>query len=201
MLDQQPPTRYNQFLKIATWFEGGLILLAYGIGWAVSINPLAHIGFGPMALAWGILGTLPLYLLFALSYSLPWSGMRAVKSFLVEKLGPFLSHCRWQELLYLGFLAGISEEILFRGLLQPWFEQNWGWIGGIVFSNLVFALVHWVTPLYALLAGLTGVYLGIALDFGGERNLVIPILIHAIYDFLAFIAVAQTYRREKSRSF
>ncbi|MDV3241204.1 MULTISPECIES: CPBP family intramembrane glutamic endopeptidase [Methylocaldum] len=201
MLDQQPPTRYNQFLKIATWFEGGLILLAYVIGWAVSINPLAHIGFSPMALVWGIVGTLPLYLLFALSYNLPWSGMRAVKNFLVEKLGPFLSRYRWQELLYLGFLAGISEEILFRGLLQPWFEQNWGWIGGIAFSNLVFALVHWVTPLYALLAGLTGVYLGIALDFGGERNLVIPILIHAIYDFLAFIAVAQTYRREKSRSF
>jgi len=201
MLDQQPPTRYNQFLKIATWFEGGLILLAYGIGWVVSINPLAHIELSPMALVWGVVGTLPLYLLFALSYNLPWNGMRAVRNFLVEKLGPFLSRYRWQELLYLGFLAGISEEILFRGLLQPWFEQNWGWIGGIVFSNLVFALVHWVTPLYAVLAGLTGVYLGIALDFGGERNLVVPILIHAIYDFLAFIAVAQTYRQERSRSF
>jgi len=201
MLDQQPPTRYNQFLKIATWFEGGLIVLAYGIGWAVSINPLAHVEFSPMALVWSAVGTLPLYLLFALSYNLPWNGMRAVRNFLVEKLGPFLSRYRWQELLYLGFLAGISEEILFRGLLQPWFEQNWGWVGGIVFSNLVFALVHWVTPLYALLAGLTGVYLGVALDFGGERNLVVPILIHAIYDFLAFIAVAQTYRRERSRPF
>lgn len=201
MLDQRPPTRYNQFLKIATWFEGALILVAYGIGWAVSINPLAHLSLSATGLFWGIVGTLPLYLLFALSYNLPWSSMRAVRNFLVEKLGPFLSRYRWHELLYLGFLAGISEEILFRGLLQSWFEQNWGWIGGIVFSNLVFALVHWVTPLYALLAGLTGVYLGVAFDFGGERNLVVPILIHAIYDFLAFIAVAQTYRRERSRSF
>src|SRR5690554_4536337 len=133
MLDQRPPTRYNQFLKIATYFEGALILIAYGIGWAVSINPLAHIEFSGMALVWGILGTLPLYALFALSYNLPWQGMRAVRNFLVDKLGPFLSRYRWQQMLYLGFLAGISEEILFRGLLQPWFEQNWGWVGGLAF--------------------------------------------------------------------
>ncbi|WP_051331988.1 hypothetical protein [Methylocaldum szegediense] len=94
MLDQRPPTRYNQFLKIATWFEGTLILVAYGIGWAVSINPLAHLNLTPIGFFWGIAGTLPLYLLFALSYNLPWSSMRAVRNFLVEKLGPFLSRYR-----------------------------------------------------------------------------------------------------------
>jgi membrane protease YdiL (CAAX protease family) len=185
----------TQFLRLATWFEGGLILIAYAVGWLVSVDPLAHWAADPMALVWGIAGTLPLYVLFAVTYSVPIAGMRDIKRFLVEKLGPFLGGCRWPELLYLGFLAGISEEILFRGLLQPWFERDWGWLGGIVFSNMIFALVHWVTPLYALLAGLTGAYLGLALDFGGERNLSIPILIHAIYDFLAFLAVARTYRR------
>jgi membrane protease YdiL (CAAX protease family) len=99
-------------------------------------------------------------------------------------------------LLYLGLLAGVSEEILFRGFLQPWFEREWGWAGGIVFSNLIFALVHWVTPLYALLAGLTGAYLGVSLDITGERNLLVPILIHAVYDFMAFLAVAQTFRKQ-----
>jgi membrane protease YdiL (CAAX protease family) len=185
----------TQFLRLATWFEGGLILIAYAVGWLVSVDPLAHWAADPMALVWGIAGTLPLYVLFAVTYSVPIAGMRDIKRFLVEKLGPFLGGCRWPELLYLGFLAGISEEILFRGLLQPWFERDWGWLGGIVFSNMIFALVHWVTPLYALLAGLTGAYLGLALDFGGERNLSIPVLIHAIYDFLAFLAVARTYRR------
>jgi membrane protease YdiL (CAAX protease family) len=185
----------TQFLRLATWFEGGLILIAYAVGWLVSVDPLAHWAADPMALVWGIAGTLPLYVLFAVTYSVPIAGMRDIKRFLVEKLGPFLGGCRWPELLYLGFLAGISEEILFRGLLQPWFERDWGWLGGLVFSNMIFALVHWVTPLYALLAGLTGAYLGLALDFGGERNLSIPVLIHAIYDFLAFLAVARTYRR------
>ncbi|BBL73601.1 CPBP family intramembrane glutamic endopeptidase [Methylomagnum ishizawai] len=191
------PTK-TQFLWLATGFEGGLIVLAYGLGWLAAIDPLSAWSLDPGGLLLGMLGTLPLYLLFALSYRFPIAGMREIKEFLVGKLGPILCRCHWTELLYLGFLAGVSEEILFRGFLQPWFEQDWGWIGGLVFSNMVFALVHWVTPLYGLLAGLTGAYLGWTLDFGGERNLAVPILIHAIYDFLAFLAVAQTYIRRQS---
>lgn len=191
------PTR-SQFLRLATAFEGALIVLAYAIGWLVSVDPLADLHFEPEALAFGILGTLPLYLLFLASYRHPQGAMRDIKRFLVERLGPLLEGCGWEALLYLGFLAGISEEILFRGFLQPWLERGWGWAGGLIFSNLIFALVHWVTPMYALLAGLTGIYLGLALDFGGERNLLIPTLIHAIYDFLAFLAVAKSYRRQQA---
>jgi membrane protease YdiL (CAAX protease family) len=192
---QRLPTK-AQFLRLATWFEGGLILVAYVLGWMVSLDPTAHLVVDGTAILWGVLGTLPLYLLFALSYGFPVAGMQEIKQFLVNKLGPFLSRCTWADLLYLGVLAGVSEEILFRGFLQPWLERDWGWLGGLVFSNMIFALVHWVTPLYALLAGLTGAYLGWAMDAGGERNLLVPILIHALYDFLAFLAVAQTFRRQ-----
>ncbi|CAL1239257.1 CPBP family intramembrane glutamic endopeptidase [Candidatus Methylocalor cossyra] len=184
----------SRFLTLATWFEGGLVVLAYVAGWIVAIDPLANWKLDPESLFWGLAGVLPLYALFALSYRFPAAGLKNIKRFLVDRLGPLLASCRWPELLYLGLLAGISEEILFRGLLQPWFQRDWGWFGGILFSNLIFALVHWVTPLYALLAGLTGAYLGLSLDFGGKHSLAIPVLIHAIYDFLAFLAVARSYR-------
>lgn len=187
----------RQFLRLATGFEGALIVLAYAIGWLVSVDPLAHWAMDPMAVALGFIGTLPLYFLFVVSYRQPQGGMQDIKQFLVERLGPLLDGCGWWALLYLGFLAGISEEILFRGLLQPWLERDWGWAGGLLFSNMIFALVHWVTPLYALLAGVTGIYLGLALDIGGERNLLVPTLIHALYDFLAFLAVVETYRRRQ----
>ena len=91
--------------------------------------------------------------------------------------------------------------MLFRGLLQPLAESRWGWAGGIAASNLLFALAHCVTPLYALLAGLTGLYLGLALDFGGERSLLTPMSLHALYDFLAFMAVARSYRAEHGVAF
>lgn len=91
----------------------------------------------------------------------------------------------------MGCLAGATEEIFFRGMLQPFFEQDWGLLGGLLFSNMVFALIHWITPLYGILAGLCGLYLGWSMDMTGERMLLIPIVIHSLYDFLAFNLLAR----------
>jgi membrane protease YdiL (CAAX protease family) len=190
----------GRFLFLASAFEGSLVLIALGLGWLLSVDPLAHWAWNGRALAWGLAGTVPLYLLFVVSYRTEHSGLKQIRELLLERLGPYLAACNAVDLLYLGMLAGVTEEILFRGVLQPWFEGNWGWLGGLVFSNLVFALAHWVTPLYGLLAGLTGAYLGWSMDFSGERNLVVPVLIHGIYDFLAFTAVAKHYARSSTAS-
>nr|WP_232470428.1 CPBP family intramembrane glutamic endopeptidase [Methylococcus sp. BF19-07] len=176
-----------------------MLLLAFGFGGLAGIDPVATLRFDLDGLVYGLAGTLPLCLIFQWSYSTHVASLREIKQVLVDRLGPFLAACGMADLLFLGFLAGVTEEILFRGFLQPWFEANWGWLGGLVFSNLVFALVHWVSPLYALLAGLTGIYLGFALDVGGERNLLVPILIHSLYDTIAFRAVVASYRAGFSR--
>ena len=65
---------------------------------------------------------------------------------------------------------------------------------GLIGSNIIFGLVHAVTPLYAVLAALVGIYLGLSLDYGGDRNLLIPVIIHGLYDFLAFVALMRVYR-------
>jgi hypothetical protein len=91
-------------------------------------------------------------------------------------------------------VAGISEEILFRGVIQPWLEVSWGLTAGLLLSNVLFGLVHSVTPLYSVLAGLVGIYLGVMMDIQGDRNLLTPIIIHALYDFLAFLALMRAYR-------
>ncbi len=93
--------------------------------------------------------------------------------------------------------AGISEELLFRGVLQPWLELKWGIPLGLIFSNMIFGFLHWVTPMYALIAGAVGIYLGLMLNVGGERNLLTPIAIHTIYDYMAFLVVARSYLQEQ----
>lgn len=188
------PASRNRFLLLATLFEGGLLGLAFLLGWLLEIDPVAHWTVDRVAIAWGLVGTIPLYALFVASYRARSGGLQQIRELLLERLGPFLNACDTLDLLYLGLLAGVTEEVLFRGFLQPWFETDWGWLGGLVFSNLVFALAHWVTPLYGLLAGLTGAYLGWSLDVSGDRNLVVPVLIHGVYDVLAFMAVARSYR-------
>lgn len=192
------PLSKSQFLWIATAFEGGLVLIAYALGYWVSIDPLAALRLDVTAAFWGVLGSLLLFGLFIVSERM--EAARRIREFLIDKMGGLLADCSSLELLYLGFLAGITEEILFRGVLQPWLEQDWGWAGGLVFSNLIFALVHWITPSYALLAGLCGLFLGLMLDIGPERNLLAPILTHAIYDFLAFKVVVQAWRERQVAS-
>jgi membrane protease YdiL (CAAX protease family) len=200
MVDLRKPLKRLEFLGLATLFEGGLIVIAVLVGWLVSIDPWQNLIFNHAAFVWGIVGTLPLLAFFAISYYYPGDDLHQIKRFLIEKLGPVFHSCRWYDLLYLALLAGVSEELLFRGALQPWLETLQGRAFGLVASSLLFGLAHWVTPVYALLAALTGLYLGLSLDFGGARNLLVPILIHALYDFIAFLAVVYSYRLEQAKA-
>ena len=162
-----------QFLGMATLFEGGLLLLALGLGRFFDIDPLATLHGDSESVFLAVAATVPLY------------------GFL--RITPHIPSLR--VLLYLGFLAGTTEEVLFRGFIQPWLEVMWGAMGGLIFSNLIFALLHWITPIYGLVAGLLGAYLGFTLDLGPERDLTIPLLVHALYDFLALQAVAGLWRQ------
>ncbi|TAN50727.1 MAG: CPBP family intramembrane metalloprotease [Methylococcaceae bacterium] len=187
------------FLRTAFLFEGGLLGVAYLLGWLTDIDPLANLRADGAAVSHGMLGTLPLLLLFFWSYRQPHPELLKIKRFLLETLAPQLSLCRWYDMLLLSAVAALGEEALFRGVLQPWGENHWGWVGGMLVSNLLFGLVHFITPLYGLLALLIGVYLGLMLDIGGQRNLLTPVVVHGFYDFIAFWVIIQTYRAESAQ--
>ena len=76
-------------------------------------------------------------------------------------------------------------------------DGGWGERVALIGSNIVFGLAHFITPLYALVAGGLGLYLGILFDATGERNLLIPIITHALYDYLGFLVVVRTWRRSR----
>jgi len=116
-----------------------------------------------------------------------------IRKVLFETLAPGLCRYHWTDLLVLASIAGLSEELLFRGVIQPWIESSWGVTAGLVVSNIIFGLAHAVTPLYAVLATLTGMYLSLSMDYGDDRNLLLPIVIHGLYDFLAFITLMHAY--------
>ena len=128
------------------------------------------------------------------------ASFQKIRRLLLETLGPSLHKRHWTDLLMLAAIAGLSEEILFRGVIQPWIETAWGLKAGLIVSNMLFGMAHAVTPLYAMLAFLIGVYLSGAMDYGGTRNLLVPVLIHAIYDFWAFLALVRAYKNERERS-
>ncbi len=184
----------ENFFRAACYFEGSLVIVAIGLGWIADVDPFASLTFTEAALANGLLATLPLLILFFVLQQLPYPAIQKIRSLLLETLGPRLYRQHWTDLLILASIAGFSEEILFRGVLQPWLENTWNMTMGLVASNLIFALVHAVTPLYALLAMLVGLYLGMCLDYGSERNLLVPMVTHSLYDFVAFAVILRNYR-------
>ena len=190
----------DDFLKSACYFEASLVLVAIILGWIADINPFQNILFSETAIVYGLLGTLPLFLMFLALEKIQGQSVVKIRELLLNTLGPGLHRYHWTDLFMLAAIAGIAEELLFRGVIQPWIEVSWGITAGLVVSNIVFGLVHAVTPLYAVLAALVGIYLGLSLDYGGERNLLIPVIIHAFYDFLAFVALMRVYRSSLTTS-
>ncbi|MGZ8222300.1 MAG: CPBP family intramembrane glutamic endopeptidase [Methylobacter sp.] len=191
------PFNPNDFFKKACSFEAGLILVAMILGWIANIDPFETLHFSESAIAYGIAGTIPLFVLYLTLEQMQTESVVKIKNMLFETLGSGLHRYHWTDLLILASIAGLSEELLFRGVIQPWIESSWGMTAGLIGSNIIFGLAHAVTPLYAVLATFVGIYLSLSLDYGGDRNLLIPIVIHGLYDFLAFIALMRAYRASR----
>lgn len=190
----------KQFFKTACYFEAGLAVVASIVGWLFDVNPFADLYFSETALINATFATLPLVLLFFAMQHLPLQSFSKIRRMLEESLGQSLVNSHWTDLLILACLAGFGEEVLFRGLMQSGFEQAWGADVGLIASGVVFALAHAVTPLYAVLALLMSLYLGLSLDYDGERNLLTPMVIHALYDFVAFLAIVSNTRKNITKT-
>jgi membrane protease YdiL (CAAX protease family) len=191
------PTTPDDFFKKACSFEAALILVAVVLGRIANIDPFAYLHFSESAIFYGVVGTMPLFLMFLTLEQMQTESTIKIKKVLFETLGPALYRYHWTDLLILAAIAGLSEELLFRGVIQPWIESSWGMAAGLIAGNIIFGLAHAVTPLYAVLAALVGIYLSLSMDYGGDRNLLLPIVIHSFYDFLAFIALMRAYRASR----
>ncbi len=189
-----PFNERGTFLNFAAAIEGGLLLLALGLGWLVDVSPLLLIGWNWAGLAFGLAAVVPLYVLFLFAFHSRIAGLARIRRLILDTLGAPLSRCRWYDLVLLALLAGVCEETFFRGVLQPWMSR-WSLLAALVAGNVIFALAHAVTPTYAVLAGGIGLYLGLLMHWTGN-NLLAPIIAHAVYDYLAFVAVARHFRSQ-----
>ncbi len=195
----ESPSPY--LLPAAVAFEGGVALLAVGVGWFLGHPPLKLIHWLPGAVFWGTLGTLPLLALAATCIAFPVGPLRQLLEVVQQLLFPLFAACNWIDLAIIAVLAGLGEELLFRGLIQ---EVSSAWIGGSagrwsawIGTSVLFGLAHWITPTYAVLAALIGFYLGWLWLASG--NLLLPIMAHALYDFVVLAYLLKLRRHGESR--
>lgn len=108
----------ENFFKTACYFEGSLILVAMFLGWIADIDPFAYIHFSEKAVIYGLFGTLPLFLIFLSMEHMAIPAVQEIRQILVKTLGSSMHRFNWADLFILAAIAGISEEILFRGVIS-----------------------------------------------------------------------------------
>jgi membrane protease YdiL (CAAX protease family) len=115
----------------------------------------------------------------------PVGPLARIKDFSEAVLREFFTSSTVLDLALISVAAGLGEEMLFRGVLQPVFAR---WLGpalGLFLASVLFGLLHPITLTYVVLAALVGVYLGWLYELSG--NLLVVIVTHALYDFVMLV--------------
>jgi membrane protease YdiL (CAAX protease family) len=124
-----------------------------GLLWSAGFGALALLGFAGCTL----LGVNPLGLV---SVSIPGSPVWILTYFLVGAA-----------------LAPVAEEVYFRGFIFGWLRSR-GPVAAVIGSTLIFVAVHFniqPIPFAQLIGGLV-----FAISYEIEKNLIVPIVIHAL---------------------
>ena len=109
-----------------------------------------------------------------------WSGYRQSADLYLELV---LKPLTFWDLIWLGLLPGMSEELLFRGVMLPAFGLN---IIGLSISSICFGVLHlsgkqqWPYVIWAAIVGF-------ALGFSalGTGNLLVPIIAHIVTNLIS----------------
>ncbi len=186
---------------MAVLVEGGLALVAALLAWLLGVRlrdqfpsasqPLA------VAAARGVVVALPMLSLFWILVRSQRPTLRHLRQqveWLVREMFPAGSAAQFG---LVALLAGVGEELLFRGVVQTKLSEWTTPAAGLILASLLFGAAHALSKLYFVLATVIGLYLGWFAQHYGE--LVTPIVAHALYDFLALVYLSRAGKRRGQR--
>jgi membrane protease YdiL (CAAX protease family) len=162
-------------------FEGALLPIAWFLSWLFSL-PL-KLSPGAAAISLGIAATLPMWGLLRWARNSNAAVLRELFQWVESNLLPLFREASSWQLATVAVLAGLGEELLFRGVVQQGLQA---WLGpwtGLLLASLLFGLAHWVSRAYLAFALVMGLYLGLLYWISGD--LLVPVIVHGLYDFVA----------------
>ena len=184
----------RKVLAIAVAFEGGLAALAWGLGAAFGIPAFGDLRFTGPAVLLGVAASLPLLAAVALALRSRWPPLARLRETVHRVVGELFADFSLVDLAIVSALAGIGEEALFRGFLQTALAGRLGTWTAVAVAGVLFGLAHFVSLTYAVYAALVGVYLGALMVL--SDNLLVPVLVHALFDFVALAYLVHSVQRE-----
>ncbi len=181
MQDTPPPG--GSVLTLAVFFEGGLLVLAWGLGHLLGAPVGEQTAFTTSAFVLGVAATVPLLAGLYWILHTPWEVVARLRVVIENQVAPLFANCSVAGIAVISILAGVGEEALFRGVLQSAIAASIGVVPALLVVSTLFGLVHPVTVVYAVMAGLIALYLGVLTIWTG--TLVPAMTAHALYDFVA----------------
>ena len=190
-------------LTLAVFFEGGLGGAAFLLAIFLSFPLLQQIPTSGRewieGILIGLLISLPPLIFLAATGRARWRPLRRVSWIIDRFLVPMFRGRSLATLFFVSLMAGVGEELFFRGFVQEYVAVTvGGGLGvalGLTAGAVLFGLVHPMTVGYIVYAAVMGAYLGLALII--TDNLLVPITAHAFYDFIALIYYARIRHRKK----
>ena len=174
-------------------------MLAIGLGWILGWRPGETIRWELGDALWGLVATVPLVAVLLVCVYAPIGFLRDLLGTIDRLVVPLFRGWGLLEMALVAGLAGLGEELLFRGVIQSavsdWMGGDYGPLWGLIFASLLFGSVHAISAAYAVLAAGIGFYLGELMIVTG--NLLVPIVAHAMYDFLALIYLVRARGSER----
>jgi membrane protease YdiL (CAAX protease family) len=147
-------------------------------------------GFAPIGVGYSILyGAVTGIMLYILLTGL--SKLPIPKSFgdILAQLQPIFKNMNIAQILILSLMAGIGEEVFFRGFLQTWLS---GFIGielAILIGAIGFGLLHFASIGYFVITTMIGLALGTAYYLTG--SLLLVMVWHSVYDVIAIWVISR----------
>jgi membrane protease YdiL (CAAX protease family) len=170
----------------ALLFQTGIGVVGALAVWLFDI-PMQLNGLGGAELVlFGVLGALATYFSILLLSRIPGLFPDDLSQ-QMRGLYNFARSFSWPVLVGLSVLAGVGEELLFRGAVQGWLLQHTGPWTAVIAASVVFGLVHYVSFTYFLMATGLGLILGAGYQLSGSLGLVMAW--HAFYDMIALFCL------------
>jgi uncharacterized protein len=156
-----------------------LLMIVAKIWQKLGAVELLSVQFTTQALIWSLGLAVGITITSGFIYRL-WPAYRRSADFYLELV---IKPLMWADLIWLGLLPGLSEELLFRGVMLPALGLN---LTAVVISSVLFGVLHlsgagqWPYVVWATIVGFALGYCALV-----TGNLVVPVVAHIITNLVS----------------
>lgn len=144
------------------------------------------------AILWGAAGSMATFGVLLILVLLPGRQQASLKQ-QMRYLQAFAKGFSWRVLIGLCVLAGVGEELLFRGAIQGGLATQLNPVTALAVASVLFGLVHYLSFTYFIVATFLGALLGTAYMI--SESILLVMVWHGVYDLVALYFLVNFYHR------